>query len=288
MLPLLLADIGGTNARFAFHDGALGQPSSLSLDQFAGIAPLLAHVLAGRRVRGMVLAVAGPVAGNAVTMTNRDWRVDGAALGAHLLNDFEALAWALPALTPADVMPFGGGSALPGAPVAVLGPGTGLGVGAWLPPDRVLASQGGNARLAAEDADDAALLATLRERLSFVSAEEVLSGRGLVALHRALTGETLTAAEVTARAPATVARFCALLGGFAGDVALMFNARGGVFLGGGILPRFPAALVASAFRARFEAKGSYAPYLAAIPTALITHPYAALLGAARYAERLAL
>lgn len=283
MLPLLLADIGGTNARFALHDGALGPVRSFPLAAFPGIEPLLAQALAGRRVRGMALAVAGPVANNAVTMPNRGWRLDGAALGARILNDFEALAWALPALTPAHVMPIGGGSALPGATLAVLGPGTGLGVGAFLPPDRVLASEGGHATLAAADAEDAALLAAL----GHPGAEEVLSGRGLSALHQALTGARATPAEA-AQAPATLARFCALLGGFAGDVALMFNARGGVFLGGGILPRFPAALAASAFRARFQAKGSYAPYLAAIPTALITHPHAALLGVARYAEQLAL
>ena len=300
--PLLLADIGGTNARFTLLRHGTPTPLvALRLDSFPHMEAAIAHYLSQQVLpappAGALLAVAGPVAGNSVTLTNRGWVVDGAAISARLgigptrvLNDFEALAWALPALTAADCLAIGPALApQPGAPLAVLGPGTGLGVGAFLPPNRVLPGEGGHATLSAGDDEEAAILALLRRRHGHVSAERLLPGPGLVALHEALAElhglppPGLTAAQVTAGAPETLARFCAMLGGFAGNVALTYGARGGVFLGGGILPRIPAALAASAFRARFEAKGRLSPYLAAIPTWLITRPDAALVGLAHLA-----
>ena len=300
---LLLADIGGTNARFALlRGGTLGAAMALPLAAFPGMAAMLAHYLASQALPGppggALLAVAGPVAGNRARLTNRGWAVCGASLGAALgipavrvLNDFEALAWALPVLGGAELLALGGGQAEAGAALAVLGPGTGLGVGAFLPPDRVLAGEGGHATLAAADELEAAVLALLRRRHGHVSAERILSGPGLEALHAALAelegraAPGLTAAEVCDQAPETVALFCAMLGGFAGNVALTFGARGGVFLAGGILPRFPAALAASAFRTRFEAKGRLAPWLAGIPTWLVLRPDAALAGLANFAMR---
>lgn len=303
---LLLADIGGTNARFTLLRGGTTTPLvAVRLDGFTGIEAAIAHYLGTQALAappaGALLAVAGPVQGNAATLTNRGWQVGGAAISAALgigrtrvLNDFEALAWALPALTAADLIPIGPAlTGAPGAPLAVLGPGTGLGVGAFLPghPGRVLPAEGGHATLAADTDEEAAILALLRRRHGHVSAERLLSGPGLVTLHEtlaALYGKPapgLSAAEITAGAPATLALFCGLLGSFAGNVALTLGARGGVFLGGGILPRLPAALAASAFRARFEAKGRLAPYLAAIPTWLITRPDAALVGLAHLASQ---
>jgi glucokinase len=287
---LLLADIGGTNARFTLlRDGASAPQTAVKLDDHASIEAAIAHYLGGQalaaRPDGALLAVAGPVQGNSATLTNRGWQVSGAAISAafgightRVLNDFEALAWALPALSAADLIAIGPAlPADPQAPMAVLGPGTGLGVGAFLPgaagqAGRVLPGEGGHATLAAADDEEAAILALLRRRHGHVSAERILSGPGLVALHEALAevqglpAPGLTAAEITAGAPATLALFCAMLGGFAGNVALTLGALGGVFLGGGILPRMPAALAASTFRARFEAKGRMAPYQAAIPT----------------------
>ncbi len=301
---LLLADIGGTNARFTLLRGGVTAPLlAVKLDDFTGIEAAMAHYLGHQALAaapdGALLAVAGPVEDNSVTLTNRGWRVGGSAIAARLgigqvrvLNDFEALAWALPALAPADLIAIGPASAGdPTAPMAVLGPGTGLGVGAFLPPDRVLPGEGGHASLAATDDEEAAILAVLRRRHGHVSAERILSGPGLVALHDALAelhglpAPGLSAAQVTAAAPATLALFCAMLGSFAGNVALTYGARGGVFLGGGILPRIPGVLASSAFRARFEAKGRLGPYLAGIPTWLITRPDAALVGLANLAAQ---
>lgn len=292
--PLLLADIGGTNARFALLEGgAPGAVTSLALDDFPDIGATIAAALQGRAVRGALLAVAGPVSNNQAVLTNRGWRIDGGVLKARVINDFEALAWALPALKPEDVLPLGGAPrGQPGAPLAVLGPGTGLGVAAFVPPGQVLPGEGGHASLAAGDEREAAVVALLRRRHGHCSAERVLSGPGLAALHDALAeldGQPppgLSPAEVIAAAPDTLALFCAMLGGFAGNVALTYGARGGVFLAGGVLPRLPQALAASAFRDRFEAKGRMQPYLAAIPTALITRPDPALLGLARAARHL--
>ncbi len=301
---LLLADIGGTNARFTLLRGGVSRPAAaMRLDDHASIEAAIAHYLGSQALAappdGALLAVAGPVQGNSAMLTNRGWQVSGAGISAALgiraarvLNDFEALAWSLPALACPGLLAIG--PTLPataGAPMAVLGPGTGLGVGAFLPPNRVLPGEGGHATLAAGDAEEAAILAVLRRRHGHVSAERILSGPGLVALHEALAevhgqpAPGLTAAEITAGAPATLGLFCAMLGGFAGNVALTLGARGGVFLGGGILPRIPAALAASAFRSRFEAKGRLAPYLAAIPTWLITRPDAALVGLAHLAAQ---
>ncbi len=291
MHHLLLADIGGTHARLApLLNGAPGPVTTLRLADFASPEVLLAT----QPYRHAVLAVAGPVAENSAMLTNRGWYFSGAALRAHIVNDFEALAWALPSLTAAELLPLGGGAAPPGAPMAVLGPGTGLGVAAMLPPATVLPGEGGHATLAAGNDAEAEVLALLRGRYGgHCSAERVLSGPGLVALHAALAElsgrapEQLPPGEILAHHPETLAMFCAMLGGFAGNVALTYGARGGVFLAGGILPRMPGLLAASEFRARFAAKGRMAPYLAGIPTWLILHPNPALPGLAALAKRLA-
>jgi glucokinase len=313
--PLLVADIGGTNARFALLDeegGGVGPLHRVELDTFAGVAeairPFLETRCGGRPPRGAVLAVAGPVSGNRVRLTNRGWAVDGAELARALgigavrvVNDFAAVSWSLPRLGAADLFPLGGGPGEPGEPMAVLGPGTGLGVGAFLPPDRALVTEGGHASLAARDAREAAVVEWLRPRHNgHVSAERVLSGMGLCNLHDALAA--LDGAAVPERSAAAVAEaalsggcpvsrealsmFCAVLGGVAGDLALLYGAKGGVFVAGGIAPRFPEFLAASAFRERFEAKGRFREWLRPVPAFLVTRPDAAMLGLAALARRL--
>jgi len=312
--PLLIADIGGTNARFALLDdegGGLGPLHRVKLDAFAGCAAAIASFLeahcAGRRPRGAVLAVAGPVSNNRVRLTNRGWVVDGAEIGRALgigavrvVNDFAAVSWSLPGLTRADLHPLGGGAAEPGEAMAVLGPGTGLGVGAFLPPDRALVTEGGHASLAAHDAREAAVIGWLRARHGHVSAERLLSGMGIENIHAALAA--LDGRALPERKPAAVVEaalsgecatcrealsmFCAVLGGVAGDLALLYGAKGGVFVAGGIAPRFPEFLAASGFRARFEAKGRFAEWLRPVPTHLITRLDAAMLGLAAMARRL--
>lgn len=301
-MPTLLADIGGTNVRFALlRPGALepDPPERLALDAFPGIAAAIESWLAaqpGPRPRAAMLAVAGPVAGDRALLTNRGWLVDGAALAAGLgfarvrvVNDFAALAWSLPVLGPAALVPLGGpAEGAAGEAMAVLGPGTGLGVAAFLPPGRVLPTEGGHAALAAHDAREAQLIEAIRARLGgHVSAERgALSGQGIEALHAALGGDPAWEAPEIVRAgiagtdprcAEAMGLFCAMLGGFAGDVALTLGARGGVFIAGGIPPRFPGFLAASAFRARFEAKGRFRDWLAAIPTWLVADPEAAAM-----------
>jgi glucokinase len=304
----LLADIGGTNARFTLLDATGMRPlSATPLDRHSSIEDAITTYLRAERLdgppRAALLAVAGPVNNNSITLTNRGWTVDGAAVSRTLgipqvrvLNDFEALAWSLPELAGDDLFPLGGGAGLAGTPLAVLGPGTGLGVGAFLPPDRVLPGEGGHVSLAAADEREAAVVAVLRRRFGHVSGERVLSGPGLVSLHEALAeldglpppeaDAVAITSGAAARSADTLALFCAMLGGFAGNVALTYGARGGVFIGGGILPRIPQVLTASSFRQRFEAKGRFRDWLAPVPAWLIMRPDAALMGLAALARRL--
>ena len=308
-MTTLLADIGGTNARFALTqaDGrGHSPPESVRLDGFPDIAAAIADYLGdGPPPRAAVLAVAGPVERNAVRLTNRGWLVDGAALSdglgigsVRVVNDFAALSWSLPQLRGDDLLSLGGEAAEPEAPLAVLGPGTGLGVGAFLPPGRALVTEGGHASLAAHTEREAAVVAWLRGRYGHVSAERMISGQGLENLHAGLTAvdglalPALAAAEITERALAgrdprcaeVLAMFCAMLGSVAGDLALLYGARGGVYVGGGICPRFPEFLAASDFRARFEAKGRFRDWLAPIPAWLIMRPDAAMVGLAALAR----
>jgi len=305
--PVLLGDIGGTNARFALlDDDQLGPIGTLAVAEHPDLADALAAFLdravTGAPPRAAVLAVAGPVTEGRAGFTNSPWVVDGAGLErrfgfapARILNDFEAVAWALPHLAPAELFPIGAGSALPRAPLVALGPGTGLGVACYLPgppAPRVLATEGGHITLAVGTDREAAVLERMRHRYGHVSAERALSGPGLAALYEAIAAldgarvperdaAAVTAAALAGTCPVSAAAldmFCALLGSFAGDAALMFGARGGVYIAGGIAPRIADRLAASAFRPRFEAKGRFAAYLAAVPVGIVLRPDPAFLG----------
>ena len=308
--PWLVADIGGTNARFALVDPADGVPrriERLRAADFPGPADAIRHYLsaqaAGAAPTWAAFAVATPISGDRVELTNSRWSFSRAETAAALgldgllvLNDFEALALSLPALRPEQLRAHG---ALPSArgTLAVLGPGTGLGVAGLVEVDggwRPVAGEGGHATLAAADDEEAAILRAVRAEFDHVSAERLLSGIGLPTLYRAVaavrgtTPAALTAEEIGTRGAdgsdplcqATLSVFCAMLGGFAGNLALTFGARGGVYIGGGIVPRFADFFFASRFRERFEAKGRFRTYLEGVPTALIVEPHAALHGAA--------
>lgn len=314
--PLLVADIGGTNARFALGrpgETALEHFRSLPVKDYPGLLQAVSTYLDScpKRPTSAVMAVAGPVAEGAVRFINSPWHVTidqltDLGLGrATLLNDFEALAWALPHLPSKDLVPLGGPAAgLAGATLAVLGPGTGFGVSALVRngPDRIsaLATEGGHAAIGPVDEVEDALVHLLRGRHGRASIERLLCGPGLVILHQALAEiagqpapkETepdqitrLALAEHESPCGVTVTRFCAMLGSVAGDIALTTGARGGVYIAGGLAPRILDFLAASPFRERFEAKGRYRDYMAAIPTSVITHPHPALLGAAISAAR---
>ena len=235
-------------------------------------------------------------------MINIGWRFSQSELKAELrfkrltvVNDFAAVAWALPHLTPKDLQQIGGGKSVPRTTMATLGPGSGLGVSALVPANdawAVMTGEGGHVAMAAASREEQDAIAILRERFDgHCSAERVLSGPGLVNLYVALAElagrgkPTVTPEDVTnlARqgeplARKTLGMFFTLLGTVAADLAVTTGARGGVYIGGGIVPRLAADLEKSGFRARFEAKGRYREYIAAIPTYLITAPTPAFRG----------
>lgn len=308
----VLADVGGTNARFAWqaHPGAaLEDEQTLPCDGHPSLASALQAWLAGagRAVPAEAcIAIANPVCGDRVVMTNHHWSFSiealRAALGLHrlrVINDFTALALALPGLHADERRQLGGRAARPDAAMALIGPGTGLGVsgllpdgrGAWVP----LQGEGGHATLAATTPREQAVLALLARRHGHVSAERAVSGPGLVDLHRAVCALAQapapehSAADITERALAGIDAaceealmlFCGFLGCAAGNLALTLGAQGGVFLGGGIVPRLGPALERSPLRERFERKGRFQAYLADIPLYVITATGApALRGAA--------
>ena len=307
----LIADIGGTNARFALADadGTYRHARVLQCDDHrdlgAACQAYLADVARGDRPRRAAMAIASPVTGDRVAMTNHRWSFSIAEtrdrLGLddlRMLNDFAAVAHALPHLGRADLVPVGGGQAVTGAPIAVLGAGTGLGVAGLIPTGRgwrTVESEGGHVTMPAMTDREAAVLAILRGRFGHVSAERLLSGPGLLNLHQALEQVDGTAAaeagepsDVTGRAldgscprsVAALAMFAEMLGTVAADLALTLGARGGIYLAGGIVPRISDFLLASGFRSRFEDKGRFEPYLAGIPTFAIIHPLPAFVGLA--------
>jgi glucokinase len=302
----LLGDIGATNARFSLlSNGNLDAISSFQVAEFRQFTDALAAFIKEHsqqtQIHKALLAIAGPVKGERVTLTNSSWVIDSRelqavfGLEARILNDFEAVALSLPGLTSADVVEIGEGKSELGSPMAVLGPGTGLGVACLV--DRsvkrvVIASEGGHATLAPACEQEDRIVNQLRKRFGHVSAERVISGSGLENIYQAiaalegLESPPRNAAEITKDALSgecqlarrSLQAFCAFLGSFAGNVALTFGAQGGVYIAGGISPRILNFLIQSEFRKRFEAKGRFQSYLKAIPTYVITHPAAALIG----------
>ncbi|WP_425260482.1 glucokinase [Rubrivivax sp. RP6-9] len=312
--PRLLADIGGTNARFAWQAGPGAAPEAVQVLACAEHATLLDAARRYLAETGLAtprlgaIGIANPVTGDAVQMTNHHWSFSIEALRTALglqrlvvMNDFEALARSLPLLGADEKVQIAGGRAADGqgAPIALIGPGTGLGVGGlvptrggWVP----LAGEGGHVTLAPVTPREAAVVAALQQRFGHASAERAVSGPGLVWLVEALCAvdgvpapPDLDAARVTqrgqdgscARCTEALQLFFAFLGSTAGNLALTLGARGGVYLGGGIVPRLQGLLKASDFHARFVGKGRFRGYLAAMPVVLITstqHP--ALRGAA--------
>ncbi|MEU5879510.1 glucokinase [Spirillospora sp. NPDC047279] len=308
--PYLVADIGGTNARFALVEEPGAAPSrvaTLASRDHAGLPEAAGAYLADNagdlRPGAACLAVAGPVVEGRFRLTNAHWATDTSErVRTHLglehvevLNDFEALALALPHLADSDLRPVGG-DALPvrdgSAPLSVLGPGTGLGVAGLIPTPAgwvPLPGEGGQVDIPAGTDREVEVMRMLRAEQGAANAEFLLSGDGLARLYRFLgmihgiRVEPLTAAEICVRRDElcveTIETFCGLLGAFAGNAALTLGARGGVYLGGGILPRIADVLASSEFRRRFDAKPRVEEYVRAIPTALIVHPNPALVGA---------
>lgn len=303
----LLGDIGGTNARFAvLADDALGTISHLPVSGHRSLIDAIKGYLKGRPDRHLIgaalLGVAGPVESGRTVLINSQWVTDVAELRAafglksvRLINDFEAVANALPHLGERDVKPLAGGKPSLGESMAVIGPGTGLGMAGMIRRGGdmiVIPTEGGHATLPGVTPREDAVIARLRQKFGHASAERALSGPGLENLHAAIAAidgvavASPTAAEITRQAidhscPISVAAvdmFCAMLGTVAGNLALMFRARSGVYIAGGIAPRLVDILAQSEFHARFMAKGRFQAYLETVPTAVITNPDAAFLG----------
>lgn len=320
---VLLADIGGTNARFALADVGAAQPlladsvRKFAVAEFPSLAHAARHYLeeTGATARSGVFAVAGRVDGDEARITNHPWVISKRrtceALGfssLELINDFAAQSMAVSLLGVDDVAPVGSPRWRPDeTPVdrvyAVIGPGTGLGVGIlvvrggrhW-----ALETEGGHVSFPPGTPEEIAVLERLSAQFGRVSNERLVCGPGLVNIHRALSEISGTdpgpmqPADVTARAAEgdflasrAVDVFCAVFGAIAGDLVLTAGAWDGVFLTGGLVPKMLDEIRHSGFRQRFEHKGRFSSNMARIPALAVMHPNPGLLGTAAIARRVA-
>jgi glucokinase len=312
-VSLLVADIGGTNARLGIAQWnsasatvAISAIHSLRCADFRDIAELLQAYLHAlppapiARPRAACLAIAGPLRNNSGTLTNIGWRVDGDELArrleldhVQLLNDFGALAASVPYLADAEVFRIRANPDANG-PISVVGAGTGFGAALLVPRGGgwdLVATEGGHVSFAPTSRREQQVWEFLRGYEQHVCVEHVLSGSGIVNIHRALGGaealgpdqiSQLALAGSDARCCETIEIFCEVFGSVAGNVALTQGARGGIFLGGGILPKLLPLFDEQQFLARFDAKGIMADYVKALPVAVVTAEYPALTGAAMW------
>jgi len=314
---ILIADIGGTNARLALAaeaEGQFRQLQTLACADYETSYDAITSYLNDNGIDhldGLCLAVAGPVVSQKVKLTNNHWHLDQADLSrqlgfdkVHILNDFEAIAYSLPTLTQADLICVGGRHEPPGgqnSTLGVLGPGSGLGVaglvvrhGERFP----LMGEGGHIGFAPENAYQTSVLQVLFQKYFRVSAERLLSGPGIQNIYAAICTleaveiKQLNASEIASRAQSrsddycqkTMELFFEILGQTAGDLMLSLGAFEGIFIGGGIVQRYPEELLASNFRRGFEAKGRHSELLKPVPTWLITHKNPGLVGASYYVQ----
>jgi glucokinase len=306
----LLADIGGTNARFALLPPASHVPEqerSLVCADFAGpeeAAVAYLDSVGNPTISEAAIDVATAVTGDLVRLTNSPWAFSiertRHALGLRrllVLNDFSALALSLPHLTAAELRRVGGAQAQAGSAIALIGPGTGLGVSGLIPAESewiAVEGEGGHVAFSPMNEREDGVLAVLRRRFGHVSAERLASGPGLVNIYEALC--KLDAVAVRAVQPQQVTEaalsgtdahclealdiFCSALGTTAANLVVTLGARGGLYIGGGIVPRLGPYFDRSPFRARFESKGRFSGYVAAIPAFVILADYPALRGLA--------
>lgn len=312
--PLLVGDIGGTNARFAIlpdaETAAIEFPNVRTAD-FPTIGEAIRTSIHGAtpvRPRTAFLAIAGPVDGEIAQLTNSHWSFrprdllgDAGLSDIVILNDFEAQALAVVALDDAYLTPIGGGRRDPDASRIVLGPGTGLGVaglvhsrGTWIP----VPGEGGHVDMGPRTPRDHAIFPHIEPIEGRISGEQMLCGRGLVNLYRAICladgmplvhtdPASITAGALGGTDPVAaeaVALFATYLGRLAGDLALIFMARGGAYLSGGIAQKIVPVLKSGEFRAAFDDKAPHGGLLRSIPAYVVTHPLAALQGLAAYAR----
>lgn len=312
--PILIGDIGGTNARFWILLDAYAEPKpfpDLLTADFASIEDAIQQGVLDKtsvQPRSANLAVAGPIHAQEVQLTNCHWVIRPGEMRTNLglediviINDFEAQALAVAALSDDYRETIGTTGAVAPASRVVLGPGTGLGVAGlvhvqrrWIP----VSGEGGHVDLGPRSERDFAVFPHLDRIEGRISAEQVLCGRGLVNLYKAVCAADdlkpvhKTPADITtaglahtdAASAETLSLFATYLGRVAGDLALTFMARGGVYLAGGISQKILPALKLPEFRAAFEDKAPHSELMRSIPTFVVTHPQAALAGLAAYAR----
>lgn len=312
----IVADIGGTNARFAVAEkqtGALHCVSRYTVAEHTHFSDALVQFMTDVKLSerwapgpdAACFALACPVSGERIRFTNSPWHIDrheirellGSA-SVTLINDFAAVGYGVTELTVDDWVDVSAGVAVPDAPIVVLGPGTGLGVCTVVPNGssfQVLAGEGGHVDFCAVDETDIQVLQYLMARFDRVSVERVLSGSGIENIYQALSACAgkppllQSAADIAAAATEgsdslavdTLDLFCRCLGSVAGNLALTLGARGGIYIAGGIVPRFVDFFLASGFRRRFLAKGRFEAYLSEIPVRLILKQDLGLVGAAK-------
>ncbi|MDJ0958897.1 MAG: glucokinase [Arenicellales bacterium] len=303
----LLVEVGGTNTRCALGEGRLHDICLFVNSDYVDLAAILSKYyskLEGTRPKKALIAVAAPVETTKVHLTNLEWTIDGEELKQRfglqkitLVNDFAALACAVPFLQHGDLVPIQKGQvSTQTGNIAVIGPGTGLGTsglvydqGGWIP----ISGEGGHVTLAASDEREAKIISGLREHYGHVSAERVVSGPGLLALYNILSDGpdasspedvSTRAAKGDAAANQALDLFFRFLGTVSADLVLTLDARGGLYLAGGILPAIRESLLQSRFLQRFSEKGRYANYLSNIPVFLIVAKTPALEGLNRYAR----
>ncbi len=309
----LIADIGGTNIRF----GIVGENSSITdiktyqCGEYSSLAEVIRVYLERFDCKNITinacLAIACPVETDEITMTNLPWTFSQSALKEalnlsqlYLINDYTAIAHAVPLLTKEQRVQIGTGKAVAGKPISICGPGTGLGVANLVPTSEgwsCLGGEGGHVDFAPVDADEIKILSYLLESKQHrISYEQLLCGKGLEQIYQAflsfdeLPAQHLSAEQISARAldgscqicEKSLKQFCNTLGSLAGNLALTLGSFGGVYIAGGIVPRFVSFIQRSDFRKRFDAKGRLSSFINNIPTYVITEAQPGLLGASAY------
>lgn len=304
----LIGDIGGTNTRLVVFDEIIQWDAVKKYrnDEFSSLDEIITDYLKSipSKPTAAAFSIAGPVHQGEVTLTNRVWRIADKQLQktfhleyCQVINDFSAVVMGILALKPENLIQIGGGSRVTDAPIGVFGPGTGLGVGGLMPDalgGHIIVSEGGHASLPAADEQSGEVIRILRKRFGHASAERALSGPGLQNLYQAvadyqkvsvakLTPQQIGQAAIEKSDPIAVQAldyFFAWMGTVAGDLALIYGAKGGIFIAGNIVANYLPELQESRFRKNFESKGRLTPFMQAIPTYVILHPEIELLGLA--------
>lgn len=305
----VVADVGGTNIRLACVGNSASELNNIHAYKCGDFSTLFDAIKQYQsdincdQISSLTIAIACPVENDLVEMTNHHWKFTKSALKEALnleslfvINDFTAVAMSIPFIKEDQKVQIGGQSAVADKPIAVFGAGTGLGVGhlvpfqdKWIP----LPGEGGHVDFAPIDDEDIVVWRNLNAQLSHVSYEQLLSGFGLVQIYKALTSDSnssITPAEITTKAISnecehclqTLNLFCRVLGSFGGNLALNLGTLGGVYIAGGIVPRFIEFVKTSEFRTRFEQKGRFEKYVSSIPVFVVTEDQPGLLGAAAF------